>query len=320
MPVAHKPFEFTGRSDVRQRMQQLMGPLPGGERACTLDVREEERQFHFGLVYRRLTFSPEPGDRATGWLISLPDLPVGAPGMLCLHQTTRHGKDEPAGLAGLPNLCYGKELALRGYLCFAPDVPTLQGQFQGYVFDWVGRGYVSNTMKVLWNHMRAFEVLVEAGADPRRVGVIGHSLGGHNAIFLAAMDDRIALAATSCGFNSFHFYGPLSGWDSDRYMPTIRTWFGLDPAKLPVDFDDMLAAIAPRPLYINAPLHDDNFHWTGVDYCVERVGRLYETAGSLSASLVPAGRIMLEKPEAFHDFPEPQRKTCYDFIDRYLKH
>src|SRR5690606_13445797 len=121
------PFEFKSRDDVRKRMQQLMGPLPGGERACDLEIKEIDRQHHFGLLYRKLEFSAEPGDRATGWLISRPGLPVGSPGMLCLHQTTWHGKDEPAGLAGLPNLCYAKELAQRGYMCFSPDMPTIQG-------------------------------------------------------------------------------------------------------------------------------------------------------------------------------------------------
>ena len=32
---------------------------------------------------------------------------------------------------------------------------------------------------------------------------LGCSLGGHNSLFLAAFDERVALAVTSCGFDSF---------------------------------------------------------------------------------------------------------------------
>jgi predicted dienelactone hydrolase len=41
--------------------------------------------------------------------------------------------------------------------------------------------------------------------DPRRIGSIGHSLGGHNTLFVAAFDRRIKAMVTSCGFNSFRF-------------------------------------------------------------------------------------------------------------------
>jgi tripartite-type tricarboxylate transporter receptor subunit TctC len=44
--------------------------------------------------------------------------------MLCLHQTTRIGKGEPAGVGGKTDLQYARELAERGYVTLAPDYPT----------------------------------------------------------------------------------------------------------------------------------------------------------------------------------------------------
>ncbi len=32
-----------------------------------------------------------------------------------------------------------------------------------------------------------------------------------------------------------------------------------DPKKLPFDFTEIIAALAPRPFFANAPVHDDNF-------------------------------------------------------------
>jgi len=35
--------------------------------------------------------------------------------------------------------------------------------------------------------------------DKDRIGVIGHSHGSHNAIFAAALDERIRVAVSNCG-------------------------------------------------------------------------------------------------------------------------
>ena len=40
--------------------------------------------------------------------------------------------------------------------------------------------------------------------------------------------------------------GNLAGWTSDRYMPRIRTAYGNDPSKVPFDFYEVVAALAPR--------------------------------------------------------------------------
>ena len=57
----------------------------------------------------------------------------------------------------------------------------------------------------------------------RRIGVIGHSLGGHNAIFTALFDGRIKAVVSSCGFNAFPFYykGNIAGWSHQGYMPRL---------------------------------------------------------------------------------------------------
>ncbi len=55
-------------------------------------------------------------------------------------------------------------------------------------------GYASATMKGIWKHMRAVDLVASlAEVDPERIGAIGHSLGGHNAIFAA-----VAATAITC--------------------------------------------------------------------------------------------------------------------------
>ena len=51
------------------------------------------------------------------------------------------------------------------------------------------------------------------GISGKRIGVIGHSLGGHNSLFVAAFDPRLRAVVSSCGFNAFPKYknGDLTG-------------------------------------------------------------------------------------------------------------
>ena len=40
--------------------------------------------------------------------------------------------------------------------------------------------------------------------------------------------------------------GKLKGWTSPRYMPRIETVYALQPARVPFDFPEVVAALAPR--------------------------------------------------------------------------
>ena len=206
-----------------------------------------------------------------------------------------------------------KELAQRGYVTLAPDYPN----FGEYRFDPYRHGYASATMKGIWNHVRAVDLLqslpqVVAG----RIGCIGHSLGGHNTLFVASFDDRIGAMVTSCGFNTFakHRGGDITAWSHKGYMPRIAEVYGNDPAKMPFDFPEVLAALAARPVFINAPLRDaPDFEVSGVKDCVDVALPVY-------TKIFNAGdRLVAVHPDAGHEFPEAIRKLAYEFLDRWLK-
>src|SRR6185369_1322999 len=74
-------------------------------------------------IRRKITYQTEPGDRVAAYLFLPPADGKKLPAVLCLHQTTKLGKAEPAGLGGLKNLHYALELAERGYITLAPDYP-----------------------------------------------------------------------------------------------------------------------------------------------------------------------------------------------------
>jgi hypothetical protein len=310
-PVSRPAAWAKRRAHILANMQSVMGPLPGASRQAPLDLRvmSEERLARF--TRQRITFLTEADDRLPAYLLIPNDLKPKAPAMLCLHQTTPIGKAEPAGLGGSDNLRCAQELAERGYVTLAPDYPN----FGDYKLDVYARGYASATMKGIWNHCRAVDLLQSLPQVARgRIGVIGHSLGGHNALFVAAFDPRLKAVVTSCGFNSFFAYdrGELNGWSHPGYMPRIATAYGNDPDQMPFDFSEVLAAVAPRPVFINAPLRDPNFAVAGVKDCVLAARPVYRLLGA-------ADRLAAQYPDCGHDFPPAIRQAAYDWLDRFLK-
>ena len=298
------------RERILADMQLVMGPLPDASKRVPLDVLVLEEAELAKVTRKKVTYAAEKDDRVPAYLFVPKDLKGKAPAMLCLHQTTGIGKGEPAGLGGDPNLHYALELAERGYVTLAPDYPN----FGDYKLDAYRRGYASATMKGIWNHMRAVDLLESwPGVDPDRIGCIGHSLGGHNTLFLAAFDERIKVAVTSCGFNSFPKYhgGNLGGWSHGGYMPRIASVYGRDARKIPFDFTEVLAALAPRPCFVSAPTKDDNFELSGVDVCVRAALPVYELFGARD-------RLVAIHPDCGHGFPPAARQAAYTFIGRAL--
>ncbi len=308
-PVANRPSWERRRAHILDRMQQVMGPLPYKPMAPRYEVLEEAKESTY--VRRKIRYLAEAGDWVPAWLL-LPGNARKAPAVLCLHQTTRIGKDEPAGLGGKPNLFYARELAERGFVTLAPDYPN----FGDYQFDPYANGYASATMKGILNHMRAVDVLQSLGfVNPKNIGVCGHSLGGHNSLFAAAFDPRLRAVVTSCGFTSFPKYygGNLTGWSHKGYMPRIAEVYGKSPQRMPFDFPEILGAIAPRAIFINAPAGDGNFEVSGVRDSVAAALPIFDRIYNKKESLV------LQTPSAGHDFPPGVRRNAYRFLQRHLR-
>ena len=300
---------------VRANMECVMGPVPAASQRVSLAVEVGPDEMAEKYVRRKIKFTPEPGDRVPAWLL-IPHQPTAnglAPAMLCLHQTNNVGKDEPVGLGGLPGLRYAHELAERGFICLVPDYPSF-GEYP-YDFKTQGAHYKSGSMKAVWNNMRAIDLLEALPqVDKNRIGVIGHSLGGHNALFTALFDERLKAVVSSCGFTPFHDYyqGDLKGWTSDRYMPRIRDVYGNDPNKVPFDFYEILGGLAPRGFYSNSPISDNNFE-------VEGVRKAFAKAEAVYSLFDAKDRLRLSTPASKHEFPEAQRLEAYEFLHKIMK-
>ncbi|MEC9092605.1 MAG: PVC-type heme-binding CxxCH protein, partial [Planctomycetota bacterium] len=199
------------------------------------------------------------------------------------------------------------------YVVIAPDYPSF-GDLQDHQF--AEDEFESGTLQGIVNHMRCVDYLQTLDfVDPRKIGVIGHSLGGHNAIFVAAFDPRLKAVVTSCGWTPFHDYyqGKIDGWTSQRYMPLLKSRFGLDPDQVPFDFYELVAALAPRPFFTNSPLLDSNFEVAGVKKAIPKIKQIYSLFSA-------ANQVQAVYPKCRHDFPSEIRTESYRFLDKALEH
>lgn len=142
---------------------------------------------------------------------------------------------------------------------------------------------------------------------------------GYNALFLGVFEPRIQAMVSSGGYNSFFDYaasdygrGDLKNWGIDKHMRRIRTVYGNAPEQVPFDFPELLAVLAPRPVFTNAPTQDEYFAHAGVPKCLDAARPVYKLFGC-------ASNLEAQFPEAGHDFSDAQRHAAYDFLDRHLR-
>jgi dienelactone hydrolase len=291
------------REQVLEAVQLVMGPLPKRQNV-PLEMKQEQEAMVGDLRRLKISYRTDASTRVGAYLF-IPPLKEGhkAPAVLCLHQTTDIGKMEPAGLGPKSNLHYALHLAQRGYVTLAPDYPS----FGEYKYDFAEARYVSGSMKAICDNIVAVDLLQSLPqVDGQKLGCIGHSLGGHNAIFTAVFEPRLKAIVSNCGFTSFPKYygGKLKGWTSSRYMPRIASVYNDDPKQVPFDFPELIGALAPRAFLAIAPLHDDNFEVSGVDDCIKAAKPIYELFGA-------ARELEVFHPDCGHDFPEASREIAY---------
>jgi len=303
------------REQILLGMQAAMGDLPSRKQLPALDIEDGEVKKGDGYIRKTITFLAEKGDRIPADLYFPDPMPEGKklPAVLALHPTGAQGKRIVAGEGPRTNRQYALELAQRGYVVIAPDYPSF-GDYKDY--DFSKDRYVSGTMKGIWNHMRCVDLLESLPqVDANRIGVIGHSLGGHNSMFSGVFDERLKVIVSSCGWTPFHDYygGKIKGWTSDRYMPRLRDVYSLDPDKVPFDFYEVVAALAPRAFFSSSPVSDSNFDVKGVKKAIPKAAEVYSLLGAKD-------KLQVRYPICEHDFPTETREECYKFIDKNLNH
>ena len=252
------PEKFHGVTDpeirYRQRYLDLIRDQHKPEKP-PLDLKVHEEVVVEGVYRRRLiSYAVESDERAHAYLGIPLDVEKPAPAIIALHGTYKYGKKRVAGLIDNPDKAYLDHLCRRGYVVIAPEhfvsghrIPS-EGHYETGAFhrkhpEWTAVG------KFTYEHSIAIDVLQGLDeVDDDQIGALGHSLGGHGTIFLAAYDDRIKASACNCGGSFFRHNPRVEAWSRDHwyvYFKPIREGL-LNKEMPPIDFHEIMALIAPR--------------------------------------------------------------------------
>lgn len=310
--------------ESRDRILGLLGLFP---RRVPPDVRWESRADATGYSRALVSYLVEPGERISAWLLRPGDTaPAGGrPAIIACHQHAgvfEWGKSEPAGLTADPMYHYGLELCRRGYVVICPDhlcfedrrtpidlrhtAPSLVGA-QYELFEFTTRLLRGSCLQAKYLHdLRAAVDLVSElpEVDATRIGAIGHSLGGQEALWLTWFDQRIKVGVSSCGFAPLRdILAAGINHNKAMYIPGFQQV---------ADVEDVVASLPPRAFFLTAGEEDALFPVGGVKRLVAKARLAYEAAGvaeRFDAILFPAG----------HSFPEEMRLQAYAFLDAQLQ-
>ena len=252
----------------------------------------------------------------SGYLMIPKNVSFPAPVILALHQ---HGGEYYVGAAGTvgltdcyPTMSYGPRLARKGYVVFAVDAKGFGARMkveedgegaEDYMARWIGKSMFS---MIIEDDLTALDYLVKRKeVNANRIGIIGHSMGGARATYLAALDKRIKAAV-------------ISGYITNYKEMIKRGQIDLPPSTwLPgilkyADCQDVLSLIAPRSLLVIHGKEDDVFPFeeaSKVFTSVKRIYSLFKAEDNLKAVFF----------DGSHDLLDEAMDEAIKWFDKWLK-
>ncbi len=310
------PEQFQKRkTEVRRRLLTLIGGLP--KERSVLNVQT------MGTIDR--------GDYRIEKIVyqSLPNLYVtanlyvpqsGKPPYPAVLQPTGHSPAAKAR-ALYQTLCLG--LVKNGFVVLTYD-PMGQGERQIFYDAALGDSMVggptaehdmvgiqsllageSFARYLIWDGMRSIDVLQSLPyVDPKRIGISGCSGGGTLTAYLAALDDRLQVAAPSCYITDWADQllgtGPQ---DAEQQFP--------DQLRSGLNHADLVEAFAPKP-YLICSTSEDFFPIAGSRKTFEESRHIYSLLGA-------AEKISTAYDSGPHGTTQKQREAIYAWMNRWLK-
>lgn len=291
-----------------------MGAFP--QRRTSLKAETVQVVDEGNIVCEKVTYETEPGELISAYVLIPKDRKCPTPAVFCHHQhggEFNNGKREVVGRGGDPQQAYARELAERGYIAFVPDakcfeeriVIGLEGE-ENERFEATRLLLIGQCLqrRMLWDIIRGIDYLVtREEVDSRRIGCIGHSLGGQETLFGAAFDTRIKAAVSSCGFSTYKaILRNKINHNLSLYIPGILQH---------TDIPEIAAMIAPRPFLILAGDKDDVFPVDGIREVYAKAEEVYRCFGKQD-------RIKLSLYDGGHSFTTPMQQEAYRWFDKWL--
>jgi dienelactone hydrolase len=288
-------------------------------------------------------------------------------------------------------VAYGLELARHGFVTLSIDLLTDGERIRpgDRIMD-TRRFYVEHPEwsivgKNTWDIMRSVDFLQTLDfVDHKHIGCTGWSLGGHTALFAAAFDPRITATISNGGVLDWYRHAdawsrtPKPSWEPWKegdpvghskelhrrfgfypnsgpyiYIKKFRPYIDDQSKTIPVDFDSLMAMVAPRslmiisseqefyrhkifpkcletfPIYVN--WHDAEGLPSAMKARQERIGyaatlEYYETQHKMKPERMPGMLSELGAGDCFswfsfpggHSYPGVARRLTFAWYDRWL--
>ncbi|MEO9052721.1 MAG: alpha/beta fold hydrolase, partial [Ginsengibacter sp.] len=153
--------------------------------------------------------------------------------------------------------------------------------------------------------------------DSAKISVLGYSLGATVGLYGAALDKRIASVVSVCGFTPMRTDTQGKGTEGIKayshlhgLLPRLGFFVGHEN-RIPYDFNEILAAVAPRPLLVIAPALDEDATVQDVRSCVTEAKDVFQLYGV-------SKNIQLDTPSDYNRFSEVmQKKVLQWFKNKY---
>ena len=298
---------------MRDNILKCLGIFP--EKA-ELNIKEIETVDKSTYIQKLIEYNVEKNERVKSYLL-IPKNIKKAPGILAIHQHHGNwdvGKSEVVGLTSDTMYSYGVDLVKRGYVVIAPDIICFEDRkgkdkfnidrdskamYERFKFcDYLVHGTTLQT-KTLHDLSVAVDVLCELEyVDKNRIGVIGHSLGGQEAILMEWFDKRIKVAASSCGLSMMQdIIDNMVMHSFYLYIPNMLKY---------CDFDEIINEITvDRKLIMSSGLKDERHcPLSGID----KIEQKNQNDNFKSIRF-----------DGDHQFGNNEKKIIYDYIDNVLK-
>ncbi len=197
-----------------------------------------------------------------------------------------------------------------------PHQPEPTGDYWGAIGAWA------------YGMSRAMDYLQkDKDVDAHRVAIMGHSRLGKTALWAGAQDKRFAMVLANCSGR-----GGASPWRRNYgetlasmskafpywFCPNLMNYVG-EAGKLPVDSDELIALIAPRPVYITGAQDDQWADPHGMFLAAVAAGPVYKLLGAegLETDQMPGINQPIAHTIGFHVRDGKHAVTAYDW-DQYL--
>lgn len=151
--------------------------------------------------------------------------------------------------------------------------------------------------------------------DPELIFVVGYGMGGMVTTFLMAMDERPRGAAIVAGFTPFRSdtdavgTGGLRRWSHlYGWLPRLGTFVGREE-ETPIDFDQILAAAAPRPMLVMAPTRDWHATHSDVAAAVTAAQSIYAVRGG-------ADKLNFQSPNRWLEFNSAMQSQTVKWLQQ----